>query len=282
MANIWRSFWGGWGAAARLWPAVLLVYLVDAALAAVLVAPAASHLGGVFGRSTMSSDLLGPVTTNLLLEVSGGMEPLSLPWQPYLLAPVAMVLIGTFLRGGILGALASGSSSFHWSRFLSDCVRFFGRFVVLLLLFAPALLVGFLLVAGASLRITAPASTLLTWLAVVGLFGVMLVMAMDYARVSLVTDPGRSVFRHFGRGIAFVFRRFPHVLALGLAFALVAVLLAGLYPALVQLSPLFGALLPALLLQQVIASLSSWQRIAMLGGEMTLFRREARIAANQE
>jgi hypothetical protein len=35
-------------------------------------------------------------------------------------------------------------------------------------------------------------------------------------------------------------------------------------------------------LQQVIALLSSWQRIAMLGGEMTLFRREARIAANQE
>jgi hypothetical protein len=221
----------------------------------------------------MAPELLGPLTTNLTLEASGGMDPSSLPWQPYLLAPVAALLVGTFLRGGILGALAGERSGFRWKAFLSDCARFFGRFVVLLLLFAPALLVGVLLVAGASLRITAPASTLLTWLAVAGLFGAMLGMAMDYARVSLVLEPERSVLRHFARGVSFVFRRFPQVVLLGLGFALVAALLAGLYPALVQLSPLFAALAPALLVQQLVALLGSWQRIAMLGGEMALFRR---------
>jgi hypothetical protein len=79
-----------------------------------------------------------------------------------------------------------------------------------------------------------------------------------------------------------VVRRLPHALLLGLAFALVAALIAGLYPALLQISPLFGVLLPALLVQQVIAVLGSWQRIAMLGGEMELFRRESKLAPAQE
>jgi hypothetical protein len=282
MANTWRSFWGGWGAAARLWPVVLLVYLVDAALAAVLVAPVAGHLHEVFGRSAMAPELLGPVTVNLLIEMVGGLEPISLPWRPYFLVPPIMVLVGTFLRGGILGALASGSSGFHWRAFLSDCARFFGRFVVLLLLFAPVLLVGFFLLAAASLRMTSGAPALLAWLSAAGLLGLMLIVAMDYARVSLVLTPERSVFRHFARGIWFVVRRLPQVLVLGLAFALVAAPLAGLYPALLQLSPLFGALLPALVVQQSVALLSSWHRIAMLGGEMTLYRRVSRLAPSDK
>jgi hypothetical protein len=76
-------------------------------------------------------------------------------------------------------------------------------------------------------------------------------------------------------------RRLPHVLVLGLAFALVAVLLAGLYPGLLRLSPLFEVLLPALVVQQLVALLGSWQRVAMLGGEIELFRRESKVESSQ-
>lgn len=273
MANVWRSFWSGWGAAARLWPAVLLVYLVDAVLAAILVAPVAVQLDRVFGHSTMASDLGLPLTLNVLLEAGGDAEAFPLPWPLYLLVPAISVLAGTFLRGGVLGALARTGARFNGTVFFADCARFFGRFLVLLLLFAPAVLVLFVSLAGASPRMLASASTTVTWMIVLGLLWLALVLAMDYARVSLVLAPERSVFRHVARGVWFVVRRLPQVLLLGLLFGLLAALIAALYPALAQLSPSLESFLPALMLQQLAALLASWHRIAMLGGETSLFRR---------
>lgn len=276
MASTWRCFWRGWGTAAALWPVILLLYAVDVAFALVLAIPPAAQLAGIFGRSTMAAELIGPMSLGLLTEVWIGSEGAAFSWPLYLLVPLLFLLVATFLRGGTLAALAREPREFRWAAFFSDCARFFGRFLVLLLFFAPGLLLVGLLVFLARLLLGLLGISGLGMAAAVGallaflLF--LLLMAMDYARISLVLDPERSAPRHLGRALWFLVRRLPRAILLGLGFALAAALIAAAYPALLLAFPLIGTPLPAAVAQQLVVLLATWQRVAMLGGEMALYR----------
>ncbi|HEX2988742.1 MAG TPA: hypothetical protein VHS06_11300, partial [Chloroflexota bacterium] len=96
-----RSFRHGWRVAALLWPVVLLSYLVDTALAALVAVPPGAQLSGVFGRSTMAPALLGPVSLDWLVEAFSGDGVGYFPWLLYMLVPLLYLLVGTFLRGGL-------------------------------------------------------------------------------------------------------------------------------------------------------------------------------------
>lgn len=278
MTSVWDSFIGGWRLAARMWPLVLLVYLVDAAFAVVMAAPPATLLSNVFGRSVLAPELSGLVSLDWLVELQQGADLAAFPWLLYLLVPLVSVLATTFLRGGILEALsAEGNSGLSWTAFLSDCARHFWRLLLLLLFIVP----GFLLVVLISLATLqiglgpgtgglnlAPAVVRAVLLAVLFF---LLPTILDYARLSLVLNPEHSVFRHVGHGIAFAVTRFPRVIMLGLGFWISAALTGILWPVLLNLSPVFGSFWAAFLVQQLSAFLASWQRVAMLGGEMNLY-----------
>ncbi len=252
---------------------VLLLYLVDGCLALVLAIPPATRLADLFGHSAMAPDLLGPLTLNLLVEMSDGGQGIPLPRPLYLLAPLLSLLVATFLRGGALGALAGEPGLFRWTDFFSNCARFFGRLLLLLLFYVPGfLVVGLLSLLLLGLARFSALPTAAAGAALLAFLLFLLLTTLDYARISLVLDPERSVPRHAGRALLFLGRRFPQVVVLGLGFALAAALIAVAYPGLVQLSPLFGAFLPGLLAQQAVALLGSWQRVASLGGEMALYR----------
>ncbi len=275
-----RSFWKGWVEAAALWPAVLLLFLVDGSFALILAMPWAARLGEIFGHSAMAPELTGPLTVTLLLEAVAGSEGALSLWPVYLLAPFLFLLVGIFLRGGVLGALARGSRSFCWPDFFADCARFFWRFLLLLFFFVPWLLaVALIFSLGSLLLGLIPGSSQATLavsqarLALLGFLGFLLLISMDYARVSLVLDPGRSLWRHVGRALRFLVLRFPQAVLLGLGFALVGVLIAVVYPALLQGSPLLEAFIPALVVQQSTILLATWQRVATLGSEMALYSR---------
>ncbi len=274
----WRSFWRGWSAAGRLWPIVLLVYAVDTALALALTVPPASQIVAAFGRSAMAGDLTGPVSLDLLVELATSTDLTALPWPLYVVAPILSAVVTTFLRGGVLGALAAGAPALRWRKFLDDCARYFPRLLVLSLFVPPGMvLAGLLSVAvgvalSPALRVLEPPLGLAAWAGVLGLPLFLLLTALDYARVSLVLEPSRSVFRHAGRGLWFTLARLPRAALLSLGFGAVAALMAAAYPAAAGLAPLLAGFWGTLLLQQASAFLLSWQRVSMLAGEMALFR----------
>ncbi len=276
---IWRSFWKGCKRATALWPVVLLLYLVETALALVMAVPPAAQLAGVFGHSAMAPDLLGPITLDWLMEAEGNGDATFFPWPLYLLGPLLFLLLGTFLRGGTLGAIVWGAPPFRWTAFFSDCARFFWGFLFLLFFFLPGLIVVGLIFLGLNLLLVLVPSSGSTELVVTGLRAAalpfllfLLLMAVDYARVSLVLAPERSLWRHAGRAVSFTVRRFPQVALLGLAFVLVAALFGALYPALLQIPVVAGSVFLAPLLQQLSMLLLSWQRVASLGAEVALYR----------
>lgn len=276
MADVWRSFWKGWRSAGALWPVVLLLYLVDTALALVLAIPPGVQLAQLFGRSTMAAELLGPYSLDWVIETTDGGDQFTFPWPLLLLVPLLSLLVGTFLRGGTLAALAAGPAEFRWVDFFSDCARFFGRFLLLLFLFVPGLLAVGLAALVARLilgLLPVPEAAGSLGLVAILAFSIFLLLAvLDYARISLVLDPERPTARHVGRSVRFVVGRFPRVVLLGLGFALAAALIAAAYPALLQLSPFFDTFVAGLVAQQSVILLATWQRVAQLGGEMALYR----------
>ncbi len=271
---IWRSFWKGWARATALWPVVILLYLVGTALGLIMAIPPANQLAQVFGHSAMAPDLMGPYSLDWLIEVPGSRDALSFPWPLYLLVPALFLLVGTFLRGGTLATLVWGAPPFRWTNFFADCARFFGRFLLLLLLFIPGLILVGLLYLGINLLLNLAPDGIATALrlAVLSFLLFLLLLAMDYARISLVVEPERSTWRHAGRGGRFLLRRFPQVLLLEIGFLLVAALFGAIYPSLLQFTPLDATTFLAPLVQQLVILLLTWQRVATLGGEVALYR----------
>ena len=277
--SVIRSFARGWKVAAALWPVLLLAYLVDTALAAVAAIPPATQLAGVFGHSSMARDFLGPVSMDWLVEVPGTLDVTLFPWPLYLLVPLLYLLLATFLRGGILGSLVGGAAGFAWPGFFADCARLFWRLLLLSLFYIPGATVLLLVYLGLNVPLSAlgglgqPAEAVLGLRVALLLFLVLMLMAaLDYARVSLALEPQRSLWRHAGLGFWFLLRRLYLVAPLAIAFALVAALFAAAYPGLLLLSPVFNTLWVALLVQQLSMLLLTWQRVATLGGEMALYR----------
>jgi hypothetical protein len=275
---IWHSFWNGWGRAARLWPVVVLLYVVDTAVALVMATPAAAQLGAVFGHSSMAEGLLGPVSLDWLLELEEGSQLADFPWLLYLLMPSIFLVITTFLRGGVLGSLAGEPDSFLWPEFFSNCARHFWRLLFLLLFLIPGFLAAGVLLIIANLLVGIVPGLGSLNMASVAVRGALLALLLlflltflDYARISLVLDPDRPLLHHAGRGIRFAVTRLPQVLPLGLLFWMAAGLIAAIYPALLLVAPVFVSFWPALVVQQITAVAASWQRTAMLGGQMLLF-----------
>ncbi len=270
-----RSFWRGWVRATALWPVVLLLYLVDAAFALILTLPPATRLSQLFGHSAMAPMLLGPVSLDWLVETPGSWDVTFFPWPLYLLVPLLFLLVETFLRGGVVGVLVWGAPPFRWTNFFSDCARFFLRFVLLPLLFFPGLILAVLLFLLLNLLLGAvPAGDVTTAvrLAAVPFLLFLLLLAMDYARISLAQEAERALWRHAWRGFRFLVLRFPRALSLGVAFLLVAVLLGALYPALTGVTDIANTHLAGLLVQQLSILLLCWQRVASLAGEVVLYR----------
>ena len=277
--SVLRSFWKGCKRATALWPALLLLYLVDVAFALLLVVPPVDRLAELFGHSAMAPELLGPVALDWLVELPAGLDGSFFPWPLYPLVLLPFFLVGTFLRGGTLGALVRGVPPFRWTDFFFDAARFFWRLLLLLPFFIPGLIVAGLIFLGINLLLglvpsSGTAETVVTALRAAALpfLLFLLLLAVDYARVSLVLAPERSLWRHVGRGAWFLMRRFHRVVPLGLAFALVAALFGALYPALLQLPVVAGSFFLAPLLQQLTVLLLTWQRVASLGGEVALYR----------
>ncbi|MHB0870105.1 MAG: hypothetical protein ACYC5J_11720 [Chloroflexota bacterium] len=273
--SVLRSFWRGWARATALWPVVLLLYLVDTVLATVVSIPSANQLSQIFGRSAMAPDLMGPYSLDWLVETPGSWDATFFPWPLYLLVPLLFLLVATFLRGGTIGTMVWDAPPFRWTGFFSDCARFFGRFLLLLLFFVPGLILVGLVFLGINLALgQLPSSAVVAALraALLPFLLFLLLLAADYARISLVSEPERSIWRHVARGGWFLVRRFPHVVLLGLGFALAAALFGALYPALLQFTPIGGTTLLAPLVQQITILLLTWQRVASLGGEVALYR----------
>jgi len=213
---------------------------------------------------------------------------LSLLYMTLVAAGVAALVASAFVMGGILEVLGGGRDDGDRRTFMHRFARggghFFGRFIRLTV---TAGVCGVLATSGVAAlvgAITAPMGEsewepgsylagLLVVLSVAGTAGLFL-LALDYARIRVARDDGRTMLRAYFSGLGFVVRHL--VGAYGIALGIVGTL-AGvglLYIAYETNSPVAstGTLVAVLLvLQQITVAARVFLRVALIGAEGAYF-----------
>jgi hypothetical protein len=269
--------------ATRNLPLALILWIFHLALAFAVVVPFASRLGALLDRSPEAVGLLDRPSVDLVVEVLRAESGLFAALRPLIGAVALLALIGNaLLAGGVLESLLSNDARPLAHRFGRGAGRFAGRMLRIGALATP---VALLLPGLAAIPWMAVSRRLASgdheiassWLrlagfAAGGLVLLMVLMALDLARVRLVRDDRHDTARLFARSIARVLRHPIRVLGtwtvIGLCFLAVLTvywLLAGSIPA---TSTVGIALI--VLLQQLVMVGRAGLRVALWSAEIEI------------
>lgn len=266
-----RAFVDGFRRAGRAWRLVLLLWLVNLALALPFAVALAGELDDHLGRSLVHEELLEGFDSGWYGELQEGARGIVTTFAPELLgagaffdnlerwwkgdlfsvppllvgAGIVYALVWAFLLGGVLERLISTGGSGGASAgagFFAACGRHAFRLVrlalvsaVLYYLIYRLVRAGFGWLADTLLRDVTSERTALAWtLAGVALTLLLLSLVrvvFDYAKIVVVAEGRRSALGAAWRGLRFVASRPLGTLGLYWLFGVAAVVLLGLYAA---------------------------------------------------
>lgn len=247
--------------------------------------PAASWWSGGFDLRPSSDRLLDGFSIVMLTELSH-YDRTSAP-QLVQASVLGMMLVGLvsgpLVAGGVLEVLTVDDSRSFLHRFFRGAGHFYGRFLRLTLLGGLAgLLVTGIVSAGltVSLQPLADSAWEPGWILalaiqgiVIGLVGLVFLLALDYARVQVALDDSRKMLRAWVGGLRFVMRRFGGVLAIALVFVALVAALLGVYVAFAGMGRFAssGAILLLVVVQQAVVLVRAGLRVGWLDAEVGYF-----------
>jgi hypothetical protein len=266
-------------------PAALL-WLANLVLAAVVVGPFWLRLHGALAHAPAGDRLLEGLSVGLLVDLArehgGLLGPLILSTLPVL---GAALLFNAFAAGGVLEVLIADRPGTVFERFAGGGARFFGRFLRVGVLAGVVVTV----VAGSVLGATAAATRnawesewepapLFGWLAgvaVAGLAVVVVLLALDLARVRIVRDGRRRVMRALFGSLWLVLRHPVATVGLWIAVAALFGVVLALYLGLRSLVPAasWPGIVLMIVVQQAVMLARAGLRVALFAGEVEVVER---------
>ena len=272
--------------AARLPGLALLLWLVNLLFAAIVVAPFWLRLTGVLAGAPGGDRLLEGFSfglfADLAREYGGLLGPLMLGVLPLF---GVMLFVNALAAGGVLEVLLGGRPGGWLERFGAGALRLFGRFLRVEALAGVVMAIA----AGAILGVTAAAmrsvaesewepATLVGWLAglaVAGLAVVVVLLALDLARVRIVRDDRRRVMRAFFGSLWLVIRHPVATVGLWLAVAVLFGVVLALYLGLRSVLPAtsWGGIVAMVVVQQAVVLARAGLRVGLFAAEVELVER---------
>jgi hypothetical protein len=285
--NVLKSYSKGIQDALLRPKAAVLLWLVNAALAAFVYFLAAEALTSAVGRSLVADDLLSRSNVDALLELLTGQgAALDSLLTIVLLILILYVFIAPFLYGGILQDLVHRREGGSFAQaFWAGAGRFYGRFIRLIpasiVLWIPAaalyLLIDRILDSLGGDPLKEQLNFYLTFVRILaGLFLFFLVrMIMDYARIRIVAIDGRSALGALAWSAAFVLRKFWSTMVLYYGLGLTALAGAAVY---LGIQSFFGKTTPRAVLvgfafTQLHILWRSWIKVAYQGAQFRFYSR---------
>lgn len=272
------------GLAALLWCANLL-------FAAVVAVPFWLRLHGAIAAAPAGDRLLEGFSFGLLADLArehgGLLGPLVLSVLPLF---GVMLLVNAFTAGGVLEVLQGGRPGPLLERFGSGGMRFFGRFLRVLVLAGIVLAIAVGSIVGATAAATrdlresewepAPLVGWLAGLLLAGLVTLIVLLALDLARVRIVRDRRHRVMRAFFGSLWLAVRHPVATVGLWITVAALFGIVLALYLGVRSLLPAvswFGIAL-MVVVQQVVVFVRGGLRVALFAGEVELVERLLPVA----
>jgi len=269
--------------------AAIVLWLVNAAFAALVYFVAAGAVVSALGRSLAADDLLSRSNVDALFELlTGSGAALSALWTIVLVLLVLYLFVSPLLYGGILHDLVRPRDRGGFAQsFWAGAGRFYGRFFRLvpasLVLWVPAailfILAGLVLDSLGRDPLKEQLNFYLTFVRILlALFLFFLVkMILDYARIRIAAAETRSALAALAWAAAFVLRKFWKTLALYYVLGLTALAGAAAY---LGIQSLFGkttmrAVLFGFLLTQLHILWRSWIKVVYQGAQLRFYAQES-------
>lgn len=273
-----HTAWRRPGLVATLWVWNLL-------FAAVIALPAWTWWHGSTARAPETDILLTRFSFGVMTELMRNDASLNLLITACLTLAAAAAIAQALVAGGTIEVLTSDDARPLLHRFFRGAGHFFWRFLRAAFVGALAFLVGAIVVMAGS-RPLSRALAEVDWepawylgqaasLLVLGLLALLVVLALDYARIQMAADDSRRAFRSFFRGAGFVLGHPSATVGLWLVVTLVAASVLALYVAYRAAVPshTWGLILLMLAVQQATVLARAGLRVAMVGGEIAVARR---------
>ena len=275
----------GFGRAWKIKAPVLLIALVNLALALVITAPVYKWFRDHLNESSDALNLLHGPTARFLFELSqyDRTNVYSLIRTSFLWTAILGFFLAVFLAAGLFAALARPDTRPRFSHFFFFAANLFPRFLAMTVLVGAAAIVFVIALnipmTAISYRLTQRSVSDMSpiWLALVqfaisGLFILYFFLILDYARIDTVVYPDRPLLRSLVVAFLLVSRRFLRTFLLALVFLALLLILFAVY-VLWRWSNSIAATAPfllTLLLQQVVVFGRYGLRAGMIGSEVEL------------
>lgn len=281
----WEIFYQGRYLAKRNKKLWFLLWLMNALMAAVAAMPVFGVLNAELKNSLMSTSLVDRFNLDFAGEFAFKYWD-SIPSGLMLIATLALVYVVLTLlsTGGTLSVLSSPERQFTAPVFFKGCGTYFWRFARLLIV--ALIFYGIFVVAlngilsGLVDKLTRSWTQeklvrLVSWTRLLlAVFVFMIVnMVLDYAKVRLVIDEGRSAVMAALRSFKFVFKNFKKALALFLFCMLLGLLFIVIYNPLEHLLPQNTRrwIIVVFLLQQLFILARVYVRLTFFSSEVLLY-----------
>ncbi len=268
---------------------VWLLWLVNVLFASLIYFQFSDYMNQVLSRSAAAENFLKTFDMNTFFELlAHNGEKLNAIVSLAILLLIGYIFVSVFLNGGILFTLIHPRKTEKKRRlaplFFEGGGKFFGRFLRLLI-YSLILWLGVIIVNLIFHIILTPITkggtneVLMFYLilvrVVIALLLIFLVkMIVDYARIKIVVEDSRKVFRPLFQAVGFVFRKLRSTLAIYYIFMLTAAAVFILY-LLVQKTVKTHALLPilfAFIIGQIFILSRGWVKVGLQAAQMNFFQ----------
>jgi hypothetical protein len=291
-----NSYWTGIKRATAERKMMFLLWMVNLVFASAVYFLVSGYVGSALGNSEAAGSLLKSFDFGIFMEmiVQRGSPVLTILLVALILS-ITFFWISVFLNGGILFSLVKSgkASDMEDSRprfisvFFQGTGKFFGRFFrltlyALLFWFVAILAMLFLNAVTKPLMDQGLNEKAVFYLTVVkvifGLFLFFLIrMVLDYARIAIVTEDSRFVFRALFQALGFVFKKLGSTLGLYYALLVTGLVLFIVFWFVDTIIPgdsnYFIVL--AFLVGQIFIFSRGWFKIAFLASQIRLYTLKA-------
>jgi len=271
---------------------VWLLWLVNVLFASLIYFQFSDYMNQVLSRSAAAENFLKTFDMNTFFELlAHNGEKLNAIVSLAILLLIGYIFASVFLNGGILFTLINPWKTEKRRRlaplFFEGGGKFFGRFLRLLI-YSLILWLGVIIVNLIFHIILTPITkggtneVLMFYLilvrVVIALLLVFLVkMIVDYARIKIVVEDSRKVFRPLFQAVGFVFRKLGSTLAIYYIFMFTAAAVFVLY-LLVQKPIKTHSLLPilfAFIIGQIFILSRGWIKVGLQAAQMNFYQSAA-------
>jgi len=264
----------------KLW---LFIFLSQLILSILIGAPLASSFRSFAGKSLITDSIFsGGIRSIPIIEFNtyakgvvnfaGGL----LPWLLFV-----FLFFYIFLKGGIIASFTGKEDKFSFSKFFTDSLFFFPKFIRLFLFsflfFIPVLLLKIPLSALAKKIAVDSEPLILLFLIIqiiiIGCLLILVKVAFDYAQIRTVVTKSKVVRNSIREGWRFVFRYPFKALGLFFIFFAASIIVILIYLFVIKLIPpntSFGSIL-YILWQQIYSFARIGLVLGFIAGEVQLF-----------